>query len=561
LLGPAFYFSTDSESQRLIENAYQFGYIPENQKNEIAELSDKEKTLKRVSVWGREKIKKWDTLDQMLESAFETFSRLVLELPDLPKSESAITRMLQKKLVWPIFTNGIQAARPKILVVDNLNIVPQDKQTQFFEQFFRLSPAARLVVFILDSAPEGERHHPWEYVCDNVIQLDSVSLEDYFIRRIEVVKTRYQDHVLGKHQLKIYQRPDSTIEANKMRRAHPYRPVGGIFIYPSLHYHLSRYKRVAPIPLTYADTLPESLSKLLEKGFPEGRCTAFIGDRGNHKSHLGYLHLLHRILDEDEAGLIISLRDDEDMTRTTLTSILGNQAFDKSPFSKRQQQEINRCASLEEREFKQGGMLNPLLDDWEKQNKIEVLYYHPGYITPEEFFHRMLISVHRLKKSKKKLTVLFNSLDQLSARFPLCAKQEIFVPSIIEALCGDGVTSIFIAVQEPGQPDEQYGLLPMADLVLSFRRGTLSGDDYQRCLRRATNAKGTLKAKGHLPTTTIKDRNEVIVEVQRFAGGQRAGSRGILELVKNSSESLFQKLGLQFARLIDEHVTYLKDTL
>ena len=43
-----------------------------------------------------------------------------------------------------------------------------------------------------------------------------------------------------------------------------------------------------------------------------------------------------------------------------------------------------------------------------------------------------------------------------------------FIPGIIASLSGEDITSMFIAVDEKGQPEEQYGLIPMADLVLSF---------------------------------------------------------------------------------------------
>ena len=52
------------------------------------------------------------------------------------------------------------------------------------------------------------------------------------------------------------------------------------------------------------------------------------------------------------------------------------------------------------------------------------------------------------------------------------------------------------------------------------------------------------------------DRSEVIVEVQRFAGGQRAGSKGILELVKKPESAGFKNTGLQFAKLVNEQVDY-----
>ena len=55
---------------------------------------------------------------------------------------------------------------------------------------------------------------------------------------------------------------------------------------------------------------------------PKGRCTAFIGERGGHKSHLGYLHLLNRLVNHpNESCLIVSLREDEVTTKTTLQNI------------------------------------------------------------------------------------------------------------------------------------------------------------------------------------------------------------------------------------------------
>jgi len=369
-------------------------------------------------------------------------------------------------------------------------------------------------------------------------------LYEYYIRTIEIVKARYQEHVWGKHQLKIYPRfkmpEENDPEYNqKLRRAHPYRKEGGIFIFPSIHYYLSVYKRKAPTQIPQlANTCPDKLNEILkdpttsQKGLPEGRCTAFIGVRGGHKSHLGYLHLLNRIICHNENGLVISLRDDEEMTKKTMEGILRQEFPDES------------------------GTLN----DFEQNNRFEILYYPPGYITPEEFLHRMFISIQRLVHKEigrnKKLTVLFNSLDQLSARFPLCAKQEIFVPGIIELLSGEGITSIFIAVEEPGQPAEQYGLLPMADLILSFHLYRFKFEDYYSYLNKVwklDKEEEELKEKISRIRENSKGtfREEIVLEIIRFAGGQRAGAKGLLELVDENkkNEALYEKTGLNFTPL------------
>ena len=116
--------------------------------------------------------------------------------------------------------------------------------------------ARRLVIFILNTGTEDQQHKSWEYYSDIVMQLDHEYIHDYYVRTIEVVKARFQAHRWGKHQLKIYANPkrdkppkenadEKVIQAynTAMRRAHPYRSAGGVFIFPSIHSYLSVYKR------------------------------------------------------------------------------------------------------------------------------------------------------------------------------------------------------------------------------------------------------------------------------------------------------------------------------
>jgi KaiC/GvpD/RAD55 family RecA-like ATPase len=540
----SFYFSADAETQRVIDNARSLHYARATQT--IVPFEDDAQPpsgLKLVMVWGRDKIEQWSKTEEMLSAALDKLDALAQGWIGATVGAVSTVAVEQiKKLITKIVPSGVKKARPDILVVDSLNIVEPEEQSSFFQKFLQICPSTKMVIFILDSAPSGTTPKNWEYICDVVVRLDYASVRDYYVRTIEIVKARYQSHTWGKHQLKIYPGTapvDASAERNgRMRRAHPYREEGGVFVYPSIHYYLSRYKRSGPTgnPV-YADTLPRELNAALGrglpdalgKGLPEGRCTAFIGGRGGHKSHLGYLHLLHRIVNHGrgEAGLVISLRDDERMTRHTMAQIL--------------QQEFNGYRRLEE--------CTEALDRFESDNKLEVLYYHPGYITPEEFFHRMFISIHRLKnegrdpKEPRKLTVLFNSLDQLAARFPLCAKQEIFIPGMIEALSGEGATSIFIAVDEKGQPVEQYGLLPMADLILSFELTRFSFDQY--CETRDWQE----RVQGIEQLSNAIDREEIVLRVLRFAGGQRAGTRGLLELVKDANGSLYSQAGLHFTEI------------
>lgn len=445
------YISTDAETDRMIGNAVDLGwdkarefFIPFDPNDSHPKLRVGLQSM--VGVWGREKflktIEDQDMLSSIIEAAVTSLDNWVLK--------ANVPNNFFKRFQYKFATDPIKRAScggkdvyiPDILVVDSLNILNPEGQMKFFQSFVKACKATKLVIFVLNTGIESQEHKLWEYFSDIVVQLQHQYVHDYYVRTIEVVKARYQSHWWGKHQLKIYAHPKSFVKPNEkdalrvdeyntmMKRSHPYRTTGGVFIFPSIHSYLSVYKRKTLLESPARDrTYPEKLNDIFQ--LPKGRCTAFIGERGGHKSHLGYLHLLNRLINHPgESCLIVSLREDEVTTRKTLQNI-AKQEFD--------------CD-------------HERLDNFEKNNHFEVLYFPPGYITPEEFFHRMFISVHRLKKKRSPLTVMFNSLDQISARFPLCAKQEIFIPGIIQTLSGEGVTSICVAVDEPGQPIQQYGL-------------------------------------------------------------------------------------------------------
>lgn len=454
--------------------------------------------------------------------------KTITKLLNLPEPDDIIKQNLSQTNQSKIH-DKILNSEPDILVIDSLNIVEPSKRSELFNKFSDLIAfGPRIIITILESPDKHGAPEYWEYLSDIVIRLDRKQVSGYMIRTLEIIKARYQSHVWGSHQLKFVQ-PQKNVDIIEKRRAHPYKKEGGIFIYPSIHYYLSAYKRKTPKSTSgrYTTSI-ENLDDLLRGGFPKGRCTGFIGMRGGHKSHLGYLTVLHQVTRQKEEqelnhkALIISLRDDEGMARHTMNSILST-------------------------ELKQ----NTKVEDLENGNKIEILYYPPGYITPEEFFHRMFLSIQRLKYGdagdKNDVIVMFNSLDQLPSRFPLCAKEQIFIPGIIESLIAENISSIFIGVQEAGQPDEQYGLLSMADALISFKREELEQQEYVKLIAKERNLTEADKRKAarELPTRL----NPIMTEIVRFSGGQAAGAKGLLELIHrhDPNYSLFDKNeGLQF---------------
>ena len=522
------YMSLESESKQIRDNAAEFGWEKTDMetikiKTNENDTSGNYKRKKIMNVFGSEEVRKHTPLKDLFVNITSEAAEECLKGTQEGNLEHGLARaavtLLYGLCSIPFSTTRLsESSTSHIIVIDSLNIFPIGAREKIFQEAlsqakqYQEKRKIKLIIFILDAQSNTDINPFWEYVCDTVIELNHHEDNNYFIRTIEIVKSRFQPQVLGKHQFKIYGKPDDghlnkddtspknekgKTEIDTLSRMHPVRKEGGIFIFPSIHFYLSKYGKFTHSGELNCDaTYPESFSKFLsidkpiqgeahpKEGFPKGRCTALIGCRGGHKSHLAYLHILARLTGHYEGGdddknvaLIISLRDDEKMITSTLNKILKNEFSSK----KKNGKECNA-------------------DTLVKKGYLEILYYPPGYISPEEFIHRIIVSIHKLKKTKKDVTVIFNSIDQIAARFPLCAKMDIFIPSIIQILTGESITSIFIAVDEKDQPVEQYGLLPMADLILSFHQ-------YQ-----------------------IKEKEGIILTVERFAGGKAAGAKGLLGL-------------------------------
>lgn len=529
------YVTSESSEGWLLKKASSYGWDIKETFYHTSVKRKRGKEAAHVDIVGTDAFKGYLENSKSLSASMSGIFKIVDDLLHIGRVVSGPMTEAAKKLRKAKIDRLVRMSDPDIVVIDSLNTVQEKDKSELFNKFMELtSVGPKIIVIILDSRDTGAGDEFWSYVCDTVIRLGKRYDSKYMIRTIEIVKARYQSHVWGVHQLKLYG-PNKPLEGAEPvdRRAHPYREEGGLFIFPSIHFYLSKYKRKSPIEFPErVDVRSEALNEVLRGGFPRGRCVGLIGLRGGHKSHLGYLHILHRLITEpNEMGLIISLRDDEGMTRSTMRSIL------KEEFA--------------------GEVLERFED--REEDRLEILYYPPGYITPEEFFHRMYISIQRLRNRNREgnITLLFNSLDQLGSRFPLCAAEKIFIPGIIEVLMAEEITSIFVGVEEPGQPPEQYGLLSMADLILSFERRTFKQKDYLGHIKEQHTSfeklakedqKNIIKSIGDKPST-------VVLQVERFSGGQAAGDAGLLELVRENSylHSLYGLKGLCFTRLSPGH--------
>lgn len=522
------YVSTENSAERIITKARSFDWESAVDK---FQKYDESPGTPHVAVLGADKLRNYIKKKQQ---------------PDLSLMVDQLAEKWQQVLKKNNKFSGQHIASPDVLVIDSLNVISPSNKADIFNQFMNVATnGPALVIFVMESGSGGQGHEYWGYVCDIMLRLDRKYSQDYMLRSIEVVKARNQQHAWGQHQLKILPTPREPVQSEALkqmtphdrliqaRRRSPYRSEGGIFIFPSIPYYLSVYKHDLPAeePMDVDFPLP-SLNETIN-GLPAGRCTALIGTRGAHKSHIGYFHLLSRIL-KGEKAIVVSLRDDERMAQKTMSRIL--------------QQEFSQGSSGHDRsrKKKKGDDLceeTKRLEKFEMEGNLEIIYYTPGHIAPDEFFHRIFISIQSMKnQGNQPLTVLFNSLDQLPARFPLCAKESIFVPALIQMLTAEKATCIFVAADEPGQPEEQYGLLQMADMILSLRPRLFYKKYYDWLLKPEQTRPKINKIRINPDSDPMVQA--VVLYTVRIPGGKPAGARGMLELVDKGSPQ--RRAGLHF---------------
>lgn len=99
---------------------------------------------------------------------------------------------------------------------------------------------------------------------------------------------------------------------------------------------------------------------------------------------------------------------------------------------------------------------------------LKVIYWRPGYTTPEYFVDRLLQELDFDEAGRSRFErVVFDDVSQLEHRFPLLAKSRIFLPTLIDLFKSVGITSLFLgdsgneAARELG-----HGLETMADHVI-----------------------------------------------------------------------------------------------
>ncbi len=222
------YLSAEASSESLIQNAGSFGWKPAVFTRMPKTVTDLREKTNRVFIYGRELIGKEATdpkafIEHLLRS-MEQYFPFNIKVP-MPKAFRSPR------------TPGYN--RPAILVIDSLNTLGKGASPVFRDLLHQCSSRYLITIAVMDTGPGISPEHHWdprEYLADVEIDFSYDRPENYMIRRMWVVKARFQDHADGFHRMKINPKPTPTAVPNPLN---PLIKEGGVFVFPSVHRHLS----------------------------------------------------------------------------------------------------------------------------------------------------------------------------------------------------------------------------------------------------------------------------------------------------------------------------------
>lgn len=455
---------------------------------------------------------------------FDRLNALRMTPPDETPGSSALAKWLTPDRL------GKWAGATDVVIIDSLNVLPTlREQRALFERVTTafLDPKAgtawgtRLLILVLNTRRKSTTYAHWEYVADLAVLLRRRVVARYLTYTLEIVKARFQDNALGEHVLKVVPPPRTT---------NPYPETAqppGIHLHPSVHWHMSPAGQFVPGSQAEARRLSVSdASWALElraivaperegRHFPRAATTLITGDRGTMKSHVGYHFLLDGALAYNERSLVIALRGEVESVREVLWSV----------------------AQVEY------PSLAPKVGKAKLSRLIDVLPVRPGCITPEEFLERVLRMVDS-DGAEKVARVLFVAQDRLGVRFPLCARQSLFLTTLMDMLRDRGAATVAIGVDEGQEGGDAQGLAANAELVVSARHVTLPRNAFDY----VTSGWGARPGRTPLNQYDLPDLDKlcpvppfayplssgeplvpaVHLRVVRIPGGRPSGQRGIL---------------------------------
>jgi len=402
-----------------------------------------------------------------------------------------------------------------LVVIDSLNVFGDQELTrgQIFalcDLFVRHGTIGVIIGEEYSSdhdSDSGARYHPAEYVADVVIRLASHRDQGHLVSTLQIVKSRYQAQVLGRHPYKIAQ-----YDILGTGRGSSSGDRSGFCVFRSLHRQLSKHITPQQWSRTLSLGSPainERLPKWITGGSPgdatksgeskaetrpQAPILAMVGDFGAYKSAIGINFLLAglgKTKGEGENGLLLSLQE------SVTPDIRQVPAFEENKDVRDRIQAQEHGAHGRAKPRTTGKSDSPptvpeggkkiirrsfLYGKGKQQRELSVLSFRPGYLLAEEFVEATIAEIGRLTDGGRfLLRVVLDDMSEIPARFPLLAKSEtagrIFLPTLVDVIRGKGPIPILITGGTGQASEPEANLEMVADVVLKSARKSLYGRD------------------------------------------------------------------------------------
>jgi KaiC/GvpD/RAD55 family RecA-like ATPase len=404
----------------------------------------------------------------------------------------------------------------RAIMIDGLNSFPSSIRRDIDAQLMIRYLRKRAWVSIIVYEDERDHHENLDYLADVVIRLESKEYDEspkYFMNKLIMEKSRFQQSVLGWHQYKIrstgvevfpslhfrthrldklnehleysidnlgkpYQNPNSNC-GNEYKFHHPpcaacskYKDPKGIpeLLVGANAFLPEEFSAPAPSIPELKDGLPvhpnhkfgSLLVQLIRSRIQRGSITAVLGPRHTFKAQLT-LDFLRTGSRSFEHGLLVSLQDLDPELKTVRRNLCNWV-----------------CRRNQEMRF-QGSEI--CKDFGSCYHRVHSLILRPGCITPAEFFFHLAKRLRdgAVRGEPIRRLVLWD-LHQMEVRFPFFTQDPLFLPSLIDYLKYSwAITTIIVG---PSQPSVIQRMSMLADNVVftwreEYKHGEYNlGDSY-----------------------------------------------------------------------------------
>lgn len=206
-----------------------------------------------------------------------------------------------------------------VVVLDSLNMLAmrQLERNELATLFQLFRQHQTVGIFVVESTLDT----PFDStLADVVISLDMPDDEGYFVRRLKVIKSRYQQQVYGWHPLRTLPLQDQNaitppIQGRDYSRERNERPRCGVVPYLSLHYVILRSGEYIPAAIEndrWTDPGKawgvSALSHVLPSGLRDGSVFVVEGTRGTHQMQLA-MTFLAKGMEQGKSAILIRLHD------------------------------------------------------------------------------------------------------------------------------------------------------------------------------------------------------------------------------------------------------------